>query len=120
MVNGLQLYSAFLTTSALQLLPNIHPFMHTVTHRLRCQHSHDNQLVGGVRCLTQGHLDTQLGGAGDRTCDLPVASRATLPPQPMLPSQCGAVKASGSSEEAVKGVLLLRRMRYETWFWVKE
>ena len=34
-----------------------------------------------VRCLAQGHLDTQLGGAGDRTSNLPVNSQPTLPPE---------------------------------------
>ena len=36
----------------------------------------------GVRGFAQGHLDTQLGGAGDRTSDLPVTSQPALPPEP--------------------------------------
>ena len=28
-----------------------------------------------MRCLAQGHLDTQLGGAGNRTSNLPATSR---------------------------------------------
>ena len=28
-----------------------------------------------MRCLAHGHLDTQLGGAGDRTSDLAVTSQ---------------------------------------------
>ena len=33
-----------------------------------------------MRRLAQGHPDTQLGGAGDRTLTLPVTSQPTLPP----------------------------------------
>ena len=37
----------------------------------------------GVRCQgAQGHLDSQLGGAGDRTSNLPVTSQPSLPPEP--------------------------------------
>ena len=32
-----------------------------------------------MRCLTQGHLHTQLGGAGDRTSNLLVTGRPSLP-----------------------------------------
>ena len=32
-----------------------------------------------VRRLSKGHLDTQLGGAGDRTGNLPVLSKPALP-----------------------------------------
>ena len=35
-----------------------------------------------VRCLAQGHLDTQLGGAWDRTSDLSVTTQPALPPEP--------------------------------------
>ena len=35
-----------------------------------------------VGCLAQGHLETQLGGAGDRTNNLLVASHPALPPEP--------------------------------------
>ena len=35
-----------------------------------------------VRRLAQGHLETQLGGAGDRTSNLLVASQLALPPEP--------------------------------------
>ena len=44
---------------------NIHPFiMHTFTHRRRCQPRRATASWSGavrVRCLAQGHLDTQLG-----------------------------------------------------------
>ena len=33
-----------------------------------------------MRRLAQGRLDTKLGGAGDRTGNLPVTSRPALPP----------------------------------------
>ena len=35
-----------------------------------------------VRRLAQGHLDTPLGGAGDRTSELQVTIRPALPPVP--------------------------------------
>ena len=35
-----------------------------------------------MRRLAQGHLAARLGGAGDRTSDLPVTSRPALPPEP--------------------------------------
>ena len=38
-----------------------------------------------VRRLAQGHLDT-LGGAGDRTSDLPDTRQLALPPEPHAPS----------------------------------
>ena len=47
----------------------------------------DSQLVGEfrVRCLAQGHLDTQLGGSMDRTSDLAVTSQPALPPELLWP-----------------------------------
>ena len=62
------------------ILPNIHPF----THRQRSQpRSETASSTGAVRlrCLAQGHLDT-LGGAGDRTSNLPVTSQPAPPPEP--------------------------------------
>ena len=41
-----------------------------------------------VRCLAQGHLDTQLGGAGYQTNNLVVASQPAIPPE--LLAQGGA------------------------------
>ena len=35
--------------------------------------------------LAQGRLDTQLGGAGDRTSNLPVTSQPALPPELLPP-----------------------------------
>ena len=78
---GLQLYSAFLTSGPSKpftILPNIHTFRHW----RRCQPRKATASSSGavkVRRLAQGHLDTQkLGGAGDRTSNLPVTSQPTL------------------------------------------
>ena len=35
-----------------------------------------------MRCLALGYLNTQLGGAGERTSNPPVTSRPALPPDP--------------------------------------
>ena len=43
--------------------------------------NHANCPSGAVRCLAQGHLDTELGGAGDRTSNLLVARPPALPPE---------------------------------------
>ena len=62
----------------------------TFTHS--CTHSHRRRSQtfkvtacwsGAVRvmCLAQGHLDTQLGGAGEWTRHLPVTSQPALPPE---------------------------------------
>ena len=59
--------------------------MHTFTHRQRCQGEGATASSSGavrVRCLAHGHLDTQLGGAGNLTGNLPVTSQLTLPPKP--------------------------------------
>jgi len=59
----------------LTILLHIHPFI----HRPRCQpckvttNTSGAVRVIGYRCLAHGHLDTGLGGAGDRTSNLPVA-----------------------------------------------
>ena len=61
-------------TKRFTILPNIHPFMHSFSHS-------DCQLVcsGAVRMMSraQGHLDFQLGGAGDQlvtSCNQPTSS----------------------------------------------
>ena len=91
MVNGKQLTAfiqPFLTSGhskCFTTLPLIHSFMHTFTHRRRSQPRRATASWSGavrVRRLAQGHLHTQLGGAGDRTGDLPVTSRPALPPEP--------------------------------------
>ena len=85
MVNGMHSWSAFLTSG-------IHANIHTnggVSHA-RGQPALHEQL--GVRGLAQGHLDTPLGGARDRTSNLPVTMQPTplyllshmLPPRLIL------------------------------------
>ena len=66
------------------ILPNNHPFMLTFTHRRRCPCNAKTSSSGAVRVrdLAPGHLDIQLGGAGDGTSNLPVTSRPALPPVP--------------------------------------
>ena len=66
----LHLYSAFIQ-SALQRMPLIHPFTHTlmaVSYHARCWPDHREQF--GVQYLAKGHFDMQTGGAGDQTSDL--------------------------------------------------
>ena len=50
-----------------RLQSDLQPFIHSFAHRRRCQPSRATASSSGavrVRCLPQGHLDTQLGGAG--------------------------------------------------------
>ena len=87
MVNGLHFYSSFLTSGHSKLFTishcnTIHPFMHTFTHRWRSQPCNATASSPGavrVRCFAQGHLNTRLGGAGDRPSNLPVTSHPALP-----------------------------------------
>ena len=63
---------------------HIHPFMYTSTHRRRsrpCKVTASSSGALRVRCLARGHLNTRLGGAGDRTSILPVTSQPGLPPE---------------------------------------
>ena len=60
------------------------PFMPTVTHRRRsptCRATASTSGAVRVRHFAQGHLNIQLGGAGDRTSNLPATSQPALPPQ---------------------------------------
>ena len=87
MLNGLHLYSAFLTSvpQSLTIFPNIHLFMQRFTHRRLCQPRKVTASSSGafrVKRLAQGHLDTRIGEAGDRTVSLPVTSQPGLPPEP--------------------------------------
>ena len=62
--------------------------IHTLTHRRRRQPRRATASWSGavrVSCLAQGHLETRLGGAGDRTSDLLVTSRHALPPEQSRP-----------------------------------
>ena len=78
---GLHSFSAFLTichSKRLTILPNIHLFMLTFTHRRRCQPREATASSSGavrVRFLAQGHPDT-------RTSNLPVTCQPALPPEP--------------------------------------
>ena len=86
--NALHLSSTFLTSARSKyftIRPHIHPFTHVFTHRRRCQPRRETASWSGavrVRRLAQGHLDTRLGGAGDRTSNLPVTSQPAPPPEP--------------------------------------
>ena len=77
-------HDAFLTSGHSQcftILPNIQPFMHTFTHRRRCQPckaTASSLRAVRVRCVAQGPVDTR---AGDRTIKLPVTRRPALPPE---------------------------------------
>ena len=67
------------------ILPNIHPFTLKFTHRRRSQPRRATASWSAavrVRRLAQGHLHTQLGGAGDRTSNLPVTSQPAPPREP--------------------------------------
>ena len=86
-VNRLHLDSAFLTSchsKHFMILPNIHPLMHTFTPRRR---SHPRTAtassLGAVRVggLVQGHLETRLVGAGDRTSTFRLPANPP-PPEP--------------------------------------
>ena len=82
-VNELQLYSAILTSGhskSFTICPNIHPFMHTFTAESTTIAV--RSVAVRVRCFAQGQHDALLGGAGDRTSNLPVTSQPTLPPEP--------------------------------------
>ena len=93
MVNVLHLYSAFQTSGnskRFTMLPNIHPFINTFTHRRRSQPRRATASSSGavrVRRLPHGHLDTlyTLALAGVRTSNLPVTSQPAQPPGPLPP-----------------------------------
>ena len=77
MVNGPHSYSALLTSGHSKhftISPNIHPFMHTFTHRNRGSQPHRARASSSgtvrVRCLAQGHLDSP--GMKPATFQLPV------------------------------------------------
>ena len=87
------------TQIALQLLPDILPFMHIFTQQVRCQTckvTASSLEEVSVRRLAQGHLNTQLGGAGDRTSNLPVTSQPSLTPKVSVLGGGGGMKGGGS------------------------
>ena len=81
-VNGLHLYSAFLTSghsTCLTILPDAHPFMRSFTRRRWCQPSNAtarSSRAVRVSCRAQGHLDI------DQISSLPAGGQAALPPEP--------------------------------------
>ena len=73
------------TQSALQYCLTI---THSFTHSQQCQPCKAPASSSGavrVRYLAHGHLDTQLGGAGDQTSNLAVTSQPAVPPE-LLPN----------------------------------
>ena len=83
-VNGLHLYSDFLTSGhskRFTTFPNIHPFTQRRWCRLRMATA-SSSVALRVRCHALGQLHTLLGGAGDRTSNLPVTSQPALPSEP--------------------------------------
>ena len=68
MVNGLQLYRAFIQ-SALQFTPLIHPFTHIFTHQRRLTAMQARQEQLGVRCLAQGDFDAPRVGSNRQPSD---------------------------------------------------
>ena len=69
----------------LTILPDIHLFTRTLTHRRRRrQPRRATASPSGavrVRRLALGHLDTQLGGAGDQTSNLAATNQPALHPE---------------------------------------
>ena len=66
--------------------------MHTPIHTdgsQPCKEAVSSLGVVRVRCLFQGHLDTKVGGAEDRTSNLSVTGPPALPPE-LLPLQTTA------------------------------
>ena len=59
---------------------HIHSHNHTPTATVESTPQCDSPVR--VRRLAQGHLDTQLGGAGNWTSNLQVTSRPAVPPEP--------------------------------------
>jgi hypothetical protein len=54
---------------------DLHRLIHTLTHRRQSRPRKATASSSGavrVKCLAQGHVNTQLGGAGDRTSNLSV------------------------------------------------
>ena len=69
-----------------------------------------------VRFLAQGHHDAQLGGAGDRTSNLPVTSDlSTLPPKLLLPTELVRTRHNGR-----KGFLTTVALNGKTWIGVND
>ena len=78
------------------ILSNIHPHISTPT---AVSTTHGNNSSGAVRVrrLAQGHLNTPLGEAGDRTSNLRVTSQPALPGMWLLLSHMPEPTNRGSS-----------------------
>ena len=100
MVNGLHLYSAFSTLAALKalhILPLIHPFILTLTHTdgSRAPVQGAGLPIGsnlGFRVLLKDTSSHDLGGVGDRTANLAINRRPTVPPEPQPPQSADGVR----------------------------
>ena len=64
---------------------NLQPFIHTKQRSQPRRATASSSETVRVRRFAQGHLDAQLGGAGDRTRNLLFTSRPALPPE-LLPT----------------------------------
>ena len=106
MENGLHSHRVHLTSGHSEsciMLPNIHPLIHIHTPMAVSwrQPAHREQ------CLAQGHHDTQLGRAVDRTSNLLVTSQPSLPPEP-----------HSHVRKLHQPLTLLRlKLRVKTWKW---
>ena len=83
MVNGLQLYTAFLTSGHQSALQYCLRFNHSYRRRGQpCRATASLWGALGVREVMLRDASTQLGGAGGRTSNLPITSQLPLLPEP--------------------------------------
>jgi hypothetical protein len=60
---------------------DLHRLIHTLTHQRQsqqCKATASSSGAGRIKCLAQAHINTQLGGAGDRTSNLSVTRQLLL------------------------------------------
>ena len=89
----------------------IHAHIHTPTAEAAMQGDSSWSGAVRVRCLAQGHLDTQqqeLTGVGDQTSILPVTSQPALPPRPHA-----ALSAASSVRKARASALIFPRRQHK-------
>ena len=98
-------------------------FEHTFTHQRPHTTTASSSGAVRVRRLTQGHRNTQLGGAGDRTSNLPVTSQPALPPEthaaPQKRSEVKTERQDGYRQESIYRVLLKALTRGEVFVLVR-